>query len=310
MLEDGGATPGRGPTREKSSTIHGTRPRMIAFLGMGLLGSSFVRALRRRGEDVRVWNRSPDRARALSAFGAQAFDDVAEAVSGATRVHLTLSDDAAVDDVLERARPGLEKTVTLVDHTTTSATGTAERAARWAARGVAFQHAPVFMGPKNALDGTGFMIASGERARFEALEPHLSKMTGKLIYLGPEPERAAGMKLVGNLFTISMMSAVYDMLALAKALGIPAADATSLFDWYNPGATLPARSKSVLAKGFKEPSWELAMARKDTRLMLEEAERGGAPLKLLPVIAKEMDRWIEMGHGKEDWTVLASDVVG
>jgi len=50
---------------------------MIAFYGMGLLGSNFVRALRRRGETVRVWNRSAEKARALAAEGAVPFDDPA-----------------------------------------------------------------------------------------------------------------------------------------------------------------------------------------------------------------------------------------
>src|SRR4051812_20752086 len=102
---------------------------------MGLLGSNFVRALRRRGEDVHVWNRSPAKAKALEAAGAVAFDDPAEAAKGAARVHLTLSDDAAVDEVLERTRAGLSPNVTIVDHTTTSSTGAAARAARWAERG-------------------------------------------------------------------------------------------------------------------------------------------------------------------------------
>ena len=78
---------------------------MIAFYGMGLLGSNFVRALRRRDQPVRVWNRTPEKARALESDGAVAVDDPAEAARGATRLHLTLSDHAAVDEVLERARP-------------------------------------------------------------------------------------------------------------------------------------------------------------------------------------------------------------
>ncbi len=44
---------------------------MIAYLGMGLLGSNFVRAMRRQGLDVRVWNRSPEKARVLEADGAK-----------------------------------------------------------------------------------------------------------------------------------------------------------------------------------------------------------------------------------------------
>src|SRR5512135_1139825 len=116
---------------------------MIAFFGTGLLGANFVRALRRRGEAVQVWNRSADKARALEADGARACDTPAEAARGAARIHLTLSDDAAVDDVLERARAGFQPDVVIVDHTTTSPSGTAARAQCWADRGVAFQHAPV-----------------------------------------------------------------------------------------------------------------------------------------------------------------------
>src|SRR6185295_1560951 len=117
---------------------------MIAFFGMGLLGSNFVRALRSRGDDVQVWNRTAARATALEADGARAFADPAEAARGAARVHLTLRDDAAVDEVLERARPGFTRDTILVDHSTTSTQGTLARIARWRDRGITFVHAPVF----------------------------------------------------------------------------------------------------------------------------------------------------------------------
>src|SRR5215831_7997005 len=179
---------------------------MIAYFGTGLLGASFVRAFRRRGEEVHVWNRSAAKAGALESVGVVAFDDPAKAAVGASRIHLTLSDDTAVDEVLERARPGFAPGVVIVDHTTTAPTGTAARAKRWAERGVAFQHAPVFMGPQNALESTGIMLASGDRARFDGLAPVLSKMTGKLVYLGPQADHAAKFKLLGNLFLMTMIS--------------------------------------------------------------------------------------------------------
>jgi 3-hydroxyisobutyrate dehydrogenase len=281
---------------------------MIAFFGAGLLGSGFVRALRKRGVDVHVWNRSPAKARALEADGAVAFEDPAQAARGASRIHLTLSDDAAVDEVLERARPGFGDAVVLVDHTTTSTTGTAERAKRWAERGVAFQHAPVFMGPANALEGTGIMLASGDRARFDALAPELAKMTGKLVYLGPEPERAASFKLLGNMFLMFLTTGVADMLALGKALGVSPTDVASLFDTFNPGASIGMRVKRMLDVDMAA-SWELGMARKDARIMIEEAQRGGVGLAVLPAIVKELDRWIERGHAHDDWTVIARDAL-
>ncbi len=280
---------------------------MIAFLGMGLLGSNFVRALRSRGEDVRVWNRTRSKADALATLGVEVESSPADAVRGAARVHVVVSDDAAVNDVLGRA--GLEKGAVVVDHTTTTPTGTAERAARLAAQGIAYLHAPVFMGPKNALESTGIMLASGDRALFDRLAPELSKMTGTLSYVGPQPERAAGLKLLGNLFLVSMVGGLVDMFALAKAMNVPSTEALALFDIFNPGASLPGRAKALLRADFGKPSWELTMARKDARLMMEEAARGDVPLVLIPALAAVMDRFIEAGHGQEDWTVIGRDAL-
>jgi 3-hydroxyisobutyrate dehydrogenase len=282
---------------------------MIAFFGMGMLGSGFVRALRRRGEAVQVWNRTHAKAQALESDGARAFALPADAARGASRIHLSLSDDAAVDEVLERAREGFAPSVIIVDHTTTSASGTAERAKRWEERGVAFLHAPVFMGPQNALESTGIMLTSGDVARVEALTPALSAMTGKLTNLGPRPDAAAAFKLMGNLFLMFLTTGLADMLALAKAMEVSPADASKLFDMFNPGATVGARMKRITDAKFSEPSWELSMARKDARLMLEEAERAGIPLAVLPAIAARMDAVIAAGHGGDDWTVIAKDAL-
>src|SRR6185312_15284961 len=79
---------------------------MVAFLGMGLLGSNFVRAMINKKEKVRVWNRTAEKAKALEQYGAIACTSPAEAVQGADTVHLTLKDDASVNEVLEQAAGG------------------------------------------------------------------------------------------------------------------------------------------------------------------------------------------------------------
>jgi 3-hydroxyisobutyrate dehydrogenase len=282
---------------------------MIAFFGMGLLGSGFVRASLRRGESVQVWNRTVSRARALESDGAKVLEDPADAARGASQIHLTLSDDAAVDDVLERAWPGFAPGVIIVDHTTTSPTGTRARAERWAGRGVEFQHAPVFMGPQNALESTGIMLVSGDPARIAKLRPALEKMTGKLVDLGPGAERAASFKLFGNLFLMFMTAGVAEVLTLAKALDVKPEDAATIFDIFNPASSIGVRAKRMTGGEFSTPSWELAMARKDARLMLEEGARHEVPLPMLPAIAATMDRFIERGHAHDDWTVIGKDAI-
>ena len=156
----------------------------IAFFGTGLMGSGFVRRMRANGNDVNVWNRSGAKALALEAQGVRAFADPAAALAGAERIHLSLSDDASVDAVLEPIASMIPKGTWIVDHTTTAVTPTAERVARWNARGLTFVHAPVFMGPPNALEGTGLMLVSGAKERHDALLPALQQMTGNVLYLG------------------------------------------------------------------------------------------------------------------------------
>lgn len=277
----------------------------IAFFGTGLMGSGFVRRLRANGHQVNVWNRSPAKARALQADGAAAFDDPAAALAGAGRLHLSLSDDASVDAVLEPLADTIPASTWIVDHTTTAVGPTAARVARWDARGRTFVHAPVFMGPANAADGSGLMLVSGAAARHEALLPALQTMTGKVVYLGQAPERAAAFKLFGNLTLLGILGVLGDVNRLAHGLGIPTADAFSLFQHFNPGQTLPARAARIEAAQFSSPSFEMAMARKDVRLMLEEAQRGGVDLFVLPGVAAMFDAAIARGEGALDASAAA-----
>lgn len=282
---------------------------MKAFLGMGLLGSNFVKAMLKKGEQVQVWNRTASRATALEAFGAKSFNDVIEAVKGVDVIHLTLKDDDTVNEVLAHAAAGLKPGAIIIDHTTTSAKGAVERTAAWKQRGYTYLHAPVFMGPANALDGSGYMLVSGDQAVISKVEAELKTMTGKLINFGPEEGKAAGMKLIGNLFLISFTAGISDTLALAKALDISSDDVSALFNTWNPGTMLPARLKRITEGDFKNPSWELNMARKDAGLMIEAATLGHVKLAVIPSIAAEMDRWIEKGHGTDDWSVIATDSI-
>ena len=274
---------------------------------MGLLGSNFVKAMRKKGDEVQVWNRTFSRAEALEETGAKAFANVADAVRGASVVHITLKDDASIDEVLNQAESGIAPGALIIDHTTTSVRGAIERTAGWKAKGIIYLHAPVFMGPPNALESTGYMLVSGDQDVIKQAEPELSKMTGKLINLGPVEGKAAGVKLTGNLFLQTMTAGLSDALALAKGLGISGDDLLGLFGEWNPGAGVPARLRRLLSGNFEQPSWELDMARKDSGLMMAEAERTGAHLAVIPAIAAEMDQWIAKGFGKHDWSIIAKE---
>ena len=278
----------------------------ITFLGTGLLGSAFAEAAVKRGDTVTVWNRSPNKTEALKAFGVMAAKTPSDAVREATRVHIILKDDPAVEEVLASARASLLPDALVLDHTTTLPASTAARAVLLNSEGVNYLHCPVFMGPAAARTAQGSMMVAGPQALFERVKGELAQMTGRLEYLGERPDLAAVNKLFGNAMIFGVTSMMADILTIAKASGVPGEDAIKLLGLLDLNAIAARRGESM-AKGNFASSFELAMARKDVRLMLEAA--GDLPMAVLPGVAQRMDQLIAQGHGAEDLGVLGIDAL-
>lgn len=278
----------------------------IAYLGTGLLGSGLAEAAAKRGDHVTVWNRTTAKARELEQFGIHVAATPADAVRGVSRVHLVLKDDPVVDEIVAALRPGLEPNAVIVDHTTSQPRLTGERSKRLNAEGVRYLHCPVFIGPAAARAGQGIILVSGPRQLFDAVSEALAQMATRVEYLGDRPDLAAVYKLCGNAIIIGLSGIVADVFAVANGSGVTPDDALKLLDSFNPTAIITGRGRNMAKKNFA-PSFELAMARKDVRLMMESAN--GTPLITLPAIAARMDALIAEGFGADDLGVIGKDAV-
>jgi 3-hydroxyisobutyrate dehydrogenase-like beta-hydroxyacid dehydrogenase len=278
----------------------------IAFLGTGLLGSAFVEAACKRGDQVAVWNRTPGKAEPLAAFGATLCATPADAVRGAERVHLVLNDDASVEEVVAALRPGLSPTAVIVDHTTTRPDRTSERLTRLNGEGVGYLHCPVFIGPVAARQSEGIIMVSGPQALFDRVRPALERQATRVEYFGERADLAAGYKLVGNGILLSMTGILSDAFAVGAGAGIEAPDVLKLLDFFNLGNVLASRGRKLAAADY-HATFELTMARKDIRLMIETA--GTLPLTMLPGLAARMDAKIAEGRGARDIGVIVEDVI-
>ncbi len=276
----------------------------LAFLGTGLLGAAFAEGAAKRGDKVTVWNRSIEKARALEAFGVTVASSPAEAVRGAQRVHVILKDDAVVEDVLSEALAGLSPDVVVIDHTTTLPALTGPRLERLNAQGVRYLHCPVFMGPAAARAAQGSMLVSGPSALFESVRDELARMTGKLVYLGERSDLAAVNKLFGNALIIGLGGVIADVITMAGAADVNAADTAKLFGMLDLNLMAANIGAAMATRNFT-PTFELSMARKDVGLMLQLA--GQRPLAALPGIAARMDALIAAGHGNKGTGVMAID---
>ncbi len=278
----------------------------IAWYGTGLMGSGFVEALRGRGADVLVWNRTIEKAKALERFGAVAVADPREMARQAERIHIMVADDAAVDELLGRLEGAIGPKTVVIDHSTVAPKPTIERFARVQAEGIRFLHAPVFMSPQATREAAGVMLATGPREVFVEVEPELARMTGDLWYVGERPDKAAAYKLFGNEMLIFMVAGLADMYGIARSVSIEPLEALELFAHFKLGGAIEFRGRKMAAGDFSS-SFDLSMARKDVRLMQETADAAGVPLHVLPAIAKRIDEVIAAGHGREDLAVIGFD---
>jgi 3-hydroxyisobutyrate dehydrogenase-like beta-hydroxyacid dehydrogenase len=139
---------------------------------------------------------------------------------------------------------------------------------------------------------------------FDAVKDELARMGTRLEYFGERPDLAAVYKLCGNAYIIGVAALVADVFAVAGNAGVAPPDALRLMEFFNPSAIISGRGKRMAAGDFAA-SFELVMARKDVRLMLETA--GATPLTSLPAIADRMDALIAQGYGAEDIGVIGMD---
>ena len=278
----------------------------IAFIGTGLLGAGMVENLLRRGHAVRCWNRTASKAHALEPLGASVSPTLEHVVADAERVHLALPDDAVVDEVLRVIRPHLRADAIVFDHTTTAPAGTRDRIAACAAWGVRFLHAPVFMSPQMCREAKGMMLVSGPASLIDPVMPALAEMTGDVWHVGDRPDLAACYKLFGNSMMFTIVAGLADVFAMGANQGITPAEAFRLFTRFQPGNVIGYRGLQMSKADFTA-SFEMTMARKDVRLMLEAA--GGEALVALPALAARMDESITAGHGQDDLGAIAAEVI-
>ena len=276
----------------------------VAILGIGLLGAGFAEHLLDLGVEVIVWNRSPGKTDALAARGALVAASPAEAVAQASRVHLVLTADDAVDAVLAALTPALPADVFVLDHSTNAPTRVAERCAKVRAAGVRYVHAPVFMAPVNARAGSGLMLIACDEHEAAAITPALRTMTGKVWHVGARSDLAAVHKLIGNGLLVSISGAFGDLFTLGAAQGLSTDDVLRTFEEFQAGASLPAFGRRVAARGTNAVGWELETARKDVRLMIEAAD-GPEDLVVLPALAAAMDTALAEGFAETDYAVFA-----
>ncbi|HEY5008344.1 MAG TPA: NAD(P)-binding domain-containing protein, partial [Caulobacteraceae bacterium] len=116
----------------------------IAFIGLGVMGYPMAGHLAAAGHEMRVFNRSPEKARTwVAEFGGEAAESAALAVTDREAVALCVGNDHDLLQCLTEILPNLPRGGLIIDHTTISARLARDSAVRASEWGLAFIDAPV-----------------------------------------------------------------------------------------------------------------------------------------------------------------------
>ena len=178
-----------------------------------------ARNLLNAGFQVRVWNRTPDKARVLAAEGAALAETPADAVRDATFVVTMLIDGAAVLAVMGQAAESVPDGAVWLQ---TSMVGTdVERVARLAEdHGITFVNCPVLGTRETAKQRRLVVLASGPGDVLDRAQPVFDAIGSKTVRLEPEAGGASRMTLVANAWTVALVETLRCPAEPRSALGV------------------------------------------------------------------------------------------
>jgi 3-hydroxyisobutyrate dehydrogenase len=272
----------------------------VAVLGTGIMGAAMARNLCRAGFHVRAWNRTREKAEPLAAEGARVTDTPREAVENADVVLTMLYDGPAAAQTMREAGPGLRRGAVWLQCTTAGLEGLEPLADLAREYGLTFIDAPVVGTRQPAEAGQLVVLAAGPGEFAEGIAPVLDAFGSRTVWVGEKPGDATRLKLVCNSWILTVTHGTAEAMALAEGLGV---DPQDFLDAIGGGPLdmgyLKAKSSAIRA-GDYAPSFAVATAEKDARLIVAAGEAAGVALDVTAAGAERFRRAAEQGHGDED----------
>jgi 3-hydroxyisobutyrate dehydrogenase len=194
----------------------------VGFIGLGKMGAPMAANLLRAGIPLSVWNRTAECSKTLEAAGACVAASVAELFASVSIILLMLLDEQAIDAVLERGTVGFDARVAgkiIVNLGTTSAQYSSALEQDLMRAAGHYVEAPVSGSRGPAERGALVGMVAGQRHCVARVKPLLEPLCAKVFNCGLVPS-AIRTKLAVNHFLISMVAALGETVACARAAGV------------------------------------------------------------------------------------------
>jgi 3-hydroxyisobutyrate dehydrogenase len=289
----------------------------IGLCGTGKMGSAMAEHLMNEGHDVRVWNRTRERARPLLDKGAEWAETPAAMVGQTDAIVVMVYDDAAARSVYEGegglAGAGLSGKLVIEMSTIRPETvrGLAELVE---SKGGAFVECPVGGTVQPAREGQLLGMVGGSPDAVERARPILDQLCKLHRHVGPVGSGAA-MKLAVNLPLAIYWEALGEAMSIAEAWGIDRETAGELLA--NSSGAIPAAKARIppmlkVVEGSEPAPSAFALEGmvKDLGLMEHVAKQAGLEAPLVAAARACYEKAVADGWGGHDASMMPAWRVG
>ena len=275
----------------------------IGFIGLGLMGAAMVENLQARGYQLNLLaNKSRTAIDAAIARGGIEMNS-AKALAEASDIIMLCVDTSANVEARMRGEDGiiagLQDGAVVVDFGTSLPASTRALAEEVAAAGGQMLDAPLGRTPAHAAEGKLNIMAAGDKAAYDKIEPVLKEMGENVFHLGASGSGHT-VKLLNNFLGMSIANAVAELYAVADVQGV---DRQSVYDVISAGPLhsmmMDFVSKYALEGSDEALAFSIKNGAKDIGYYAQMVEDAGGRSSLVGCANAAMQFAISNGRGDE-----------
>jgi 3-hydroxyisobutyrate dehydrogenase len=283
----------------------------IGIAGLGRMGTAMAERLMEVGHELTVWNRSPDKTKALVDAGATAAATPADLAASVEAIITILTDAKALDAVYRGPSGLLSGDLAgklIIEMSTVQPDTEAALAQEVRAKGAAYVECPVGGTTGPARTGKLIGLVGGDTADVARARPILEQLCRRLEHVGPVGA-GASMKLSINLPLLVFYQALGEAYALCRHLNFDRTAMMDLFADTSGGPNIlkvrgPVIAAALSGESAPNPAFDVDSIRKDLRTMVAEGKARGFDLPLVQQALAVYDQASEAGWGKRDGSSL------
>ena len=275
----------------------------VGFLGAGIMGAPMAQNIAKAGHDVRIWNRTRNRAEAIAAEGITVAGSAADAVRDADVVVTVLKDGDAVLTVMREAEQSLRPGQIWMQSTTASLESVPELAALAAKHGLVYFDAPILGSKQPAETGQLTILAGGPVEHREALHPIFEAVGVRTLWTGEAASEAPAtrLKLVLNSWVLALTHGAAEALALANGLGVdPQLFLGLVADSPANAPYFQLKARQILDGRTSDTTFAVTNGEKDARIIVEAGQQHGVRMDVAAAGAERFRRAADQGHADHD----------